>query len=243
MNNKLKSNKVLSYFNNIAKFYDTKITAGSMGLNYIDKVEMDSLISNFPIIHRNRILDIGAGTGRITEQIVKSDATILALDISPEMLFIARKKIYEVYGNVYFVIASAEKLPIRNKTFDKIISVRVIHYVNNWKNSLSEISRVITRNGLILISTNNSFSFSILAKILGLMKVNVFNPFNFAEELRNQGFITVKIKSYIHIPILFYAISNNSFMLKFVITIDNIFGFLTKSLLGIRFYIVAKKYR
>ena len=244
MTPKLKSKKILSYFNSIAKLYDTKISKGSMGLNYIDRIEINSILKFFPITKRNKILDIGAGTGRITEKLVNSNSTILELDISPEMLKIARIKINKfINSNIYYVISSADELPIKNKTFDKVISVRVIHYVNNWRNTLSEISRVIKRNGLIFISANNSFSFSILAKFIGLMKGDVFNPFHFSEELRSQGFKILQLKSYIHIPILFYAISNNNFMLNFMRVLDNILGFITKRLFGVRFYIIAKNCR
>ena len=116
------NSKVLFYFNQIAKYYDTKITASSKGLKYIDKIEVDSILNIFPVNSQNKILDVGTGTGRFIEKIANEGLTILALDISPEMLEIAKKKIDRINTNyVYFVIASADHIPTKNETFDKII--------------------------------------------------------------------------------------------------------------------------
>jgi len=78
------------------------------------------------------ILDIGAGTG-LSKKYFKN---IILLDPSKEMLKKAKGR---------KVVATAEKIPFPNKTFDAIISVTSLHHTD-IKKAIKEIKRVSKKN-------------------------------------------------------------------------------------------------
>src|SRR3989344_7553058 len=87
------------------------------------------------------LLDIGAGTGISTKPFEKY-CMCIALDPSKELL-----KRYK--GNK--ILAKAENLPFKDKTFDVIISVTVLHHTN-IKKALKEIFRVAKPNAQIALT-------------------------------------------------------------------------------------------
>ncbi len=87
------------------------------------------------------LLDIGAGSGISTKPFEKY-CTCYALDPSIELLKKYKGK---------KVLATAEKIPFKNKTFDIIISVTALHHTN-LKQAIKEINRVAKPNSIIAIS-------------------------------------------------------------------------------------------
>lgn len=51
------------------------------------------------------------------------------------------------------VIAAAESLPFRDATFDLVVSITVLEHVNDPQRVISEIHRVLKKNGNIILST------------------------------------------------------------------------------------------
>ncbi len=87
------------------------------------------------------LLDVGAGCG-ISTKLFEKYCTCIALDPSWELL-----KRY----NGYKILGIAEDLPFANNYFDVVISVTALHHCN-VKVALSEIFRVIKKNGQIALS-------------------------------------------------------------------------------------------
>ena len=79
------------------------------------------LISLVPPTCR-RLLDLGCGTGRLTRAIARRAQEVTAVDVSPEMLRLAREHCAG-HGNVAFVEADLFNLPLTLGVFDCVISV------------------------------------------------------------------------------------------------------------------------
>ncbi len=83
-----------------------------------------------------RVLDLGAGTGRFSRLFSETN-DVVALDPSREMLDVARGK-----GPFGIVRGDAQRLPFRAASFDTTIIVMVIHHLADFPGALAEVSRV-----------------------------------------------------------------------------------------------------
>ena len=87
------------------------------------------------------LLDVGAGTGVATKAF-EGKAKCIALEPGLEML--------SQYSGLK-VCAKAERLPFKDKSFDSVVSITVLHHANLEK-AFSEIKRVAKPNASIAIS-------------------------------------------------------------------------------------------
>ena len=83
-----------------------------------------------------RVLDLGAGTGRFSRLFSETN-DVVAVDPSREMLGLARGK-----GPFGMVRGDAHRLPFRVDSFDTTILVMVLHHLADLRGALAEISRV-----------------------------------------------------------------------------------------------------
>lgn len=98
---------------------------------------------------KGKILDLGCGDGAYTREIVNNNLIVgsdFDFDILPK----------EKYGNSFFINANAEVLPFKDKSFDSVICVDVIEHVKNDLKVFKEISRVLKKDGYLVMSTPNS---------------------------------------------------------------------------------------
>ncbi|NPA52622.1 MAG: class I SAM-dependent methyltransferase [Aquificae bacterium] len=90
---------------------------------------------------REKCIEIGVGTGRFAKPL----GIKYGLEPSPKMTKLAKKRGLTVYKGV------AEDLPFGDKTFDCILIVTTICFVDDVKKSLEEAYRVLTEEGYIVI--------------------------------------------------------------------------------------------
>ena len=91
---------------------------------------------------RGRTLDLGCGTGR-SLPLFPQGATAIGIDPSADALRRARRRAPEVP----LVRANAEALPFRDGIFDTVVSSLVFCSVPDPAQGLSEINRVLRRDG------------------------------------------------------------------------------------------------
>jgi ubiquinone/menaquinone biosynthesis C-methylase UbiE len=102
------------------------------------------------------VLDVCAGTCANSISIAKNrpQAKITALDLSPEMLKIAKKK-FQKQGitNIKTLIGDAGCTGLPEKSFDVILLSLVLHEINDdlRKAILAEILRLLTDNGRVIV--------------------------------------------------------------------------------------------
>jgi len=94
-----------------------------------------------------RVLDIAAGTGTSAASIARSGATVVGVDISEGMLEEARRK----HHDVEFVLGDAEKLPFHSDEFDAVTISFGLRNVNDPRQALSEMYRVLKPGGRLVI--------------------------------------------------------------------------------------------
>ncbi|MEY4748125.1 MAG: hypothetical protein RIQ60_339 [Pseudomonadota bacterium] len=100
----------------------------------------------------NYVLEIGFGNGRAASAIFgqAEDVQYMGIDISPTMIEEACRfnSQFIASGHAEFRFASAEQMPFANETFDRVLSVAVMHFWQDPLPSLREIYRVM-RSGAI----------------------------------------------------------------------------------------------
>jgi ubiquinone/menaquinone biosynthesis C-methylase UbiE len=109
-----------------------------------------------PLVSNKRVLEIGCGSGYGADYLSRSASSIIGVDISPGDISRCQAK----YGKdkLTFLNADGLKLPFKSGSFDVVLSFQVIEHINpqNVLNYLSEIHRVLNREGTLLVTTPNS---------------------------------------------------------------------------------------
>jgi ubiquinone/menaquinone biosynthesis C-methylase UbiE len=100
----------------------------------------------------DKVLEIGCGTGYFTREIVKTKAFVTAIDISPELLNLAKEAIKE--ANVIFVLENAYEMSFESNSFDSIVGSSVLHHLEIEK-AISEMFRVLKPGGSIFFTEPN----------------------------------------------------------------------------------------
>jgi ubiquinone/menaquinone biosynthesis C-methylase UbiE len=107
------------------------------------------------------VVDLGAGTGRLTRMITPLVRSVLALDLSPQMLQVAKDSLQNVSTKNWMIAAADNiQIPIRNSSADMVISGWSFCYLAVWggdkwklalQNGLKEIIRVLRKDGIFII--------------------------------------------------------------------------------------------
>lgn len=86
------------------------------------------------------VLDLGAGTGKLTEVLVDAGYAVTAVEPLPQMLDRLR------IGGVRCVAGRAERIPLRDRSFDAVFAGQAFHWFQPDQ-ALPEIARVLRPGG------------------------------------------------------------------------------------------------
>jgi len=105
---------------------------------------------------RDRILDVGCGTGIFTEQIAQQGAQLTGVDMSLEMLRYGVQK--PGLKQMLPAVADICKLPFTDGEFSKTLSITALEFVVDAQRAIQELMRVTCRGGRLVIATLNRLS-------------------------------------------------------------------------------------
>jgi ubiquinone/menaquinone biosynthesis C-methylase UbiE len=103
-----------------------------------------------PLSGEERVLDAGAGTGALAFALAPLVREVIALDIVPELLDLGRQAAAE-FPNVTFLEGDATKLPFGRDSFDLAGCHRTLHHIARPELAISELARVASFGGRVLI--------------------------------------------------------------------------------------------
>jgi len=106
-----------------------------------------------------RILDVGCGSGPTAAALTRQKADVSGFDVSAAMIEIARRSLPAADLRVHDL---ADPLPWADATFDTVVASLVLHYLADWTAPLSELRRVLTPGGRLLVSVNHPGAFPIV---------------------------------------------------------------------------------
>jgi len=115
--------------------------------------------------HATRMLDLGCGDGAQSEKW----SSVINPDIAVGIELVEEVAVSAVSHGLQVVRADLGlQLPFRDGSFDLIIANQVIEHLRDFDVFMSEIHRVLTTNGSVIISTENMSSWhNILALLMG----------------------------------------------------------------------------
>ena len=125
--------------------------------SYSYKIEWPCIKKMLPDLSGKSILDIGCGTGRFTFLLEKENAeSVTGLDLSSEMLLIAKKKGEKLGSKAVFTKGDMLKLTdsVHDK-YDFIFSSTSTHFINDLNSLFRQMADVMRLSGQAVISVIN----------------------------------------------------------------------------------------
>jgi SAM-dependent methyltransferase len=100
-----------------------------------------------------RVLDAGCGTGYGSAELAQSAAEVTGVDIAGDAIEYARAN-YPLAG-LSFIESSCTAVPFRPASFDLLVAFEVIEHLQDYRSFLDECVRVLTGEGLFIVSSPN----------------------------------------------------------------------------------------
>jgi len=159
----LKKVTISNYSSRNATFYDDPMNKnfvyGELTVDFVNKIELkktDKIIT-----------DIGCGTGFafdiIYEKLKKNKTKCIGIEPAKGMLILAKNK-FKSDDNFSFYECTFGKIPLKDKSVDKIISTLALHWVPSIIDSIKELKRILKSNGsidILMIDKNDGESFKL----------------------------------------------------------------------------------
>jgi len=147
-------NEKAELFDEWPEEYDRWFTTpiGSLVRKYEAKLLLDLLRPG----HGEIILDAGCGTGVFTLDFLSLGSRVIGLDISLPMLIKAWEKAKGYPFQI--VLGDMLNLPFQERSFDRVVSVTALEFIEDAKGAIRELFRVTEKSGCIVVATLNSLS-------------------------------------------------------------------------------------
>ncbi|HVP92653.1 MAG TPA: class I SAM-dependent methyltransferase [Acidobacteriota bacterium] len=149
------------------------------------------------------VLEVGVGSGRISLALrEKIQLCFVGLDLSREMLDLAKMKMSSYKQKSDFILGDAEHLPLTSEIFDAIICISTMHYFGSPKKSLTEFSRMLKEKGVLVYGdltvheSDNSGFLDTLEGILSKAHARYFKSSEMKITLERYGFHILKMTAF-----------------------------------------------
>jgi len=163
------------HFNWIAPVYDRVF--GTM--------HHDVLFAHLAAEPGQTVLDIGGGTGRVSQRLAEIGAHVIVVDPSPQMLVHANAR------QVPAVRGLAEQLPFAEDSIERIFVVDAFHHFADQPLAAYELVRVLQPGGRLVIEEPDLRHLAVkgiaVAEKLALMQSHFYSPPDLAELFAKVG--------------------------------------------------------
>jgi ubiquinone/menaquinone biosynthesis C-methylase UbiE len=132
------------FWSNVAEKYDRIVDlqiGGKTRLMVRERVAREG--------HLGRLVEFGCGTGFYTEVLARKADALLATDISPGMLELARQRVQA--PNVTFQVEDCQHTSLPDGAFDAAFISLVIHFTEPGRTAV-EMRRILRPGGILIIA-------------------------------------------------------------------------------------------
>lgn len=122
-------------------------------------LELSALLNALQVKPGDLVVDLGAGTGRLTIELAKRGAHVLAVDISPRSLEVNKAKCSQLNeANMHHLAVDVCYLPLRDGIADKAGSGMMLEHIptdGERRRCIDEIHRVLRVGGHLALTAYN----------------------------------------------------------------------------------------
>jgi SAM-dependent methyltransferase len=115
----------------------------------IDDVPPADLLARVGIEPGSDVLDVATGTGNVALKAAARGAEVTGLDLTPELLDVARERADRAGVHVAWIEGDAEDLPFAEERFDRVLSVFGVQFAPRHEIAARELVRVCRPGGTI----------------------------------------------------------------------------------------------
>lgn len=165
----------------------------------------ESALTSMLPAHVRTVLDIGGGHGQIALPLSRLDRSVTILGSSPVCAKRMQNEIEN--GSISFKCGNLVDLPFGDRSFDGVVSFRLMSHCTAWKRLIAEMCRVAESTVIfdypIWCSSNlmTPFFFSIKKRIEGNTRLyTIFTTRQLEREFRSHGFRRVAMRKQFFFP-------------------------------------------
>jgi SAM-dependent methyltransferase len=108
------------------------------------------------LVRGKRVLDLASGEGYGSNLLAQQAQSVIGVDIDPEAVEHASARYGNRGANVQFITGSVTNVPIPDShSFDAVVCFEAIEHIDDHAALLSEVKRLLRKDGLLIISTPN----------------------------------------------------------------------------------------
>jgi 2-polyprenyl-3-methyl-5-hydroxy-6-metoxy-1,4-benzoquinol methylase len=110
------------------------------------------VVERLDLAPAHRVLDVGAGTGLIARAVAPHAASVVAVDLTPDMLEGGRAAALAAgLTNVQFRRGAVEALPVDGAAFDRVVCRWLIHHLATPADAVREMRRACAPGGQVAV--------------------------------------------------------------------------------------------
>jgi len=172
---------------------------------------------------KDKVLEMGCGTGIISLGIAPYVQYVAGTDISPRMISVARAKAQELeFTNVDFQVGDSYSLSFADGSFDMVLLFNILHFLKEPQRVLAEAHRLLKPDGYLALATDcfsEPVPFSTRLKLIAqnLLKNLGVIPFmwNFNKEglhgLLEENSFAIEDSAILHrVPVNYYILGRKT---------------------------------
>jgi ubiquinone/menaquinone biosynthesis C-methylase UbiE len=132
-----------------ARFFDTVADSYDRVRPHFPQAAIDWIVQSLDLQPGRDVLDLAAGTGRLTTELARTGARVIAVDPAPKMLDYIRRALPDVEVHE----GTAQEIPLPDGAVDAVTVAQAFHWFAS-EEALAEIHRVLRPDGRLLIAWN-----------------------------------------------------------------------------------------
>jgi ubiquinone/menaquinone biosynthesis C-methylase UbiE len=172
-----------------------------------ERLEMQQVFELAGPLAHEAVLDVGTGDGTYALEAASRGAEVTGVDTDPMMLRAAQERAASRRISVTFANGHVEALPFDDATFDLVLAVTVLCFVEDTATAFREMARVLRPGGRLVVGELGRHSpWAALRRVRGWFGSRTWRVAHFwsRAELRRQmtgaGLRVVAVRGAIHFP-------------------------------------------
>jgi len=143
------------YFDDVASQWD------KMRETFFSEAVREKAFSVAKIQPGELAADIGAGTGFITEGLIRNGMRVIVIDQSEKMIREMQKK-FQDNARIDYRKGNAERLPVEDESVDYVFANMYLHHVETPSIAIKEMVRILKFGGKLIITDMDEHNFEFL---------------------------------------------------------------------------------